>query len=261
MNRIDAFFSRGRKAFIPYFTAGFPSVDASVAVMQTLVDNGADIIEMGYPFSDPTADGPAIQASSQAALDAGFHRDDFFAILRQFRAANPDVPVVVFGYYNPIFRTGVETFAGMVAEAGGDGMLIVDLPGEEQDEVLPALRAHGLHLIQLLAPTTPDARAARLRENAAGFVYQISVRGVTGMRAELGAEPEKLVARAKKLTDVPVALGFGVARGEQAATIARVADGVVVGSAIVKCIAEHGAAWQPALAALTRELAEATHGR
>lgn len=260
MNRIDAFFSKGQKAFIPYLTAGFPSVDATVEVMQTLVDNGADIVELGYPFSDPTADGPTIQESSQAALDAGFTRDDYFAIIRRFRAANPETPVVVFSYYNPIFRTGVDTFAGMVAEAGGDALLIVDLPGEEQQEVLPTLRKYGLHLIQLLAPTTPDARAATLLANAGGFVYQISVRGVTGMRAELGAEPSELVARAKALTDTPVALGFGISRGEQAAGIATVADGVVVGSAIVRCIAEHGADWQPALAALTRELAEATHG-
>jgi tryptophan synthase alpha chain len=256
-NRIDAVFAGGKKVFIPYVTAGFPSVEASAEVLDTLVANGADLIELGYPFSDPTADGPTIQESSKTALDAGFHLDNYFEILNAFRERHPEVPVVVFSYYNPIFHYGVEKFATQAAAA--DGMLIVDLPLEEQGEVRQALAENDLHLIQLIAPTTPEARAKRILEHGGGFVYQISVRGVTGMRASVGAEAADMVAATKTLTDLPVALGFGVAKGEQAATIAAVADGVIVGSAIINKIIEGGDDWQPGLAGLAKELADAVH--
>lgn len=261
MNRIDQRFAEHAKLFIPYLTAGFPTVDATDTALDTLVENGADIIELGLPFSDPTADGPVIQASSKAALDAGFTTDHYFAILEAFRARHPGVPVVVFSYFNPIFHRGVERFADSAAAAGADAMLIVDLPFEEQPQMREILARNKMHLIQLIAPTTPDERARRILAHAGGFVYQIAVRGVTGMRRDVTDESAALVQRAKALTDVPVALGFGVSSGAQARAVAQHADGVIVGSAIVNCIADHRPDFAPALAALTRELAEATRPR
>jgi tryptophan synthase alpha chain len=258
-NRLDAIFGKGRKAFIPYITAGFPSVAETVTVMRLLADNGADIIELGFPFSDPTADGPVIQASSQAALDRGFKRTDYFQIVRDFRAHDQHTPVVVFSYYNPIFRHGTERFVAEAKAAGVDAFLVVDLPLEEQDEIRPALDAHGLHLIQLIAPTTPDERARRVLANATGFVYQIALRGVTGIRQEIASDALANVARTRHLTALPVAMGFGVGRGDQAKAVAAAADGVIVGSAVVKCLTDHGVQDPSRLIALTRELADATH--
>lgn len=260
MNRIDTLFQTGRKAFIAYVTAGYPSVDATLGILNTLVANGADLIELGFPFSDPTADGPVIQASSQAALDAGMKRHHYFEIVKHFRAAHPTVPVVVFTYYNPVFRMGQAAFAQAAHEAGADALLVVDLPFEEQGELLPALDRYGMHLIQLIAPTTPPERARTVLAKARGFVYQISVKGVTGMREGIGTEAARLSAQTKTFTKVPVCLGFGVSRGEQAKAIAAVADGVIVGSAIVKTIADNLPDYTAPLAALTRELADAVHG-
>jgi tryptophan synthase alpha chain len=258
-NRIDTAFAGGGKLFIPYVTTGFPSVAATSEVLDTLVGSGADIIELGYPFSDPTADGPVIQASSKTALDNGFHQDDYFDVLAAFRQRHPEVPVVVFSYYNPVFHTGVEAFAARAAEAGADAMLLVDLPVEEQGEVAEVLAANNLHLVQLIAPTTPEDRARKILAHAGGFVYQISVCGVTGMRTGIVDAASELVASTKALTDVPVALGFGVSRGEQAAAIAEAADAVIVGSAVINCIAENQPDFAPALGALAQELADAIH--
>jgi len=260
MNRIDNFFETGRKAFIPYITAGCPTVDDTVGIMHLLVEQGADIIELGYPFSDPTADGPVIQAASQAALTAGFTRQDYLDILRSFRERDADTPVVTFGYYNPVFRRGVREFAAAVKEAGADALLVVDLPMEEQGELRSVLDDLGMHLIQLVAPTTPDGRVAQILKRATGFVYQISRRGVTGVQGDLAVDAEALVQRAKALTSLPVVLGFGIADGAQAGKVARAADGVVAGSVIMQTIQDNGPDWSAPLGEKAKELADAIHG-
>ena len=259
MNRIDKVFKTGRKVFVPYITAGYPSVDETITIMHDLVANGADIIELGYPFSDPTADGPVIQVSSQQSLEAGFRRDDYFRILSTFREKDQDTPVVVFSYFNPIFNLGVETFARRAKEAGGDGFLVVDVPFEEQPELRPTLDALDLHLIQLIAPTTPQERARTILANATGFVYQIARRGVTGMRTTMAEDASENARLIKDVTDLPIALGFGVSTPEQAAAIASYTDGVVVGSAIVKTITDNLPDYQPSLQNLIKGLADAIH--
>ncbi len=259
MDRIDTFFAKNKKAFVPYITAGHPSVDETLNVMNLLVESGGDIIELGFPFSDPTADGPVIQASSQHALEAGFRRADYFEIIRKFRATNADTPIVAFTYFNPVFHMGTEAFVAKLAEVGADAMLVVDLPLEEQGELLPALQKHGLYLIQLIAPTTPDERAAEVLKTAAGFVYQIALKGVTGERSSLAGDALVNVARTKALTELPVCMGFGVSNGEMAGAVSAASEGVVVGSALVRCITDNQPAYQDAFVALTKELAEATH--
>jgi tryptophan synthase alpha chain len=259
MNRIDKVTATGRKLFVAYYTAGFPNVEATGEILDTLVAAGSDIIELGYPFSDPTADGSVIQTSSRTALDNGFTRDAYFDMIAGFRQRHADVPLIVFSYYNPIFHFGVEKFAESAAAAGADGVLAVDLPHEEQADVRPILDKHGLHLIQLVAPTTPPERTAKILKDASGFVYQISLRGVTGVRDSVAVDASANVAQTKAATDIPVVLGFGVGTGEQARAVAPTADGVVVGSAIVKCIADNQPEHLAALRALVTELAEATH--
>ncbi len=259
MNRIDAFFAKDRKAFVPYITAGHPSVDETLTIMKLLVENGGDILELGFPFSDPTADGPVIQASSQQALEAGFRRSDYFDIIRRFRADDNETPIVAFTYFNPVFHLETEVFVAQLAAAGGDAMLVVDLPLEEQQELLPVLQEHGLYLIQLIAPTTPDERAAEILKTAGGFVYQIALKGVTGERTSLADDALVNVARTKALTELPVCMGFGVSNGEMAGAVAAAAEGVVVGSALVRCITDNQPDYRDAFVKLTRELAQATH--
>ncbi len=260
MNRIDQMTGNGKKFFVAYYTAGFPTVAASGAILDTLVESGCDLVELGYPFSDPTADGPTIQASSETALKNGFTRAGYFQLLQEFRQRHPDVPAVVFSYYNPIFRYGIDKFAELAKTAGADGMLIVDLPHEEQADVRAVLDRQGLHLIQLVAPTTGQERTGKILKNASGFVYQISLRGVTGVRDTIAADAGENVARTRAVTELPIALGFGVGTGEQARAVAAAADGVVVGSAIVTCIAENQPDHLPALRALVTELTAAVHG-
>ncbi|MFM1548685.1 MAG: tryptophan synthase subunit alpha [Lentisphaeria bacterium] len=260
MNRIDQMTGAGEKFFVAYYTAGFPTVEASGAILDTLVESGCDLIELGYPFSDPTADGPTIQSSSQAALENGFTRAAYFQLLEEFRERHPDVPTVVFSYYNPIFHYGIEKFAESAKTAGADGILIVDLPHEEQADVRAVLDSQGLHLIQLIAPTTGQERTGKILKNASGFVYQISLRGVTGVRDTIATDAGENVARTRAVTELPIALGFGVGTGEQARAVAAAADGVVVGSAIVSCIAENQPDHLPALRALVTELTAAVHG-
>ncbi len=259
MNRIDQFFQQGKKAFVPYVTAGHPDVAESTEVLALLVEQGADILELGFPFSDPTADGPVIQASSQHALERGFSRADYFSIIQKFREQDRETPLVAFTYYNPVFSMGVENFVRTVAEAGADAMLVVDLPFEERAEICPALDKYGLHPIQLIAPTTPTERAKRILAVAVGFVYQIALKGVTGMRQSLAEDAIQNVKRTRALTELPVCMGFGVSTGDHARAVAQAADGVVVGSALVKCISDHLPDYHEPLRALTRELAAATH--
>lgn len=259
MNRLDQVFARRRKAFIPYLTAGYPTVAETVAILHQVVAHGADILELGYPFSDPTADGPVLQVSAQVALQRGFTRDDYFRILREFRARDTQTPVVVFSYYNPIYHLGAERFVATAAEAGADAMLVVDLPFEEQGELRPHLDRAGMHLIQLIAPTTPEPRARAILAQASGFVYQIARLGVTGARTELSADLAAQADRLRQWTRLPIALGFGVSTPDQAATVARSTDGVIVGSAIVKTITDHLPDYQAALAAQVQGLADAIH--
>jgi tryptophan synthase alpha chain len=234
--RFAALRAEGRAALVTFFTAGDPDYASSLAVLKALPAAGADVIEMGVPFTDPMADGPAIQASSQRALRAGQDMKKTLAMVREFRAGDGATPIVLMGYYNPIYIYGVERFLADAKGAGVDGLIVVDLPPEEDDELcLPALAA-GLNFIRLATPTTDDRRLPAVLANTSGFVYYVSITGITGMAAPDAGKVATAVARIKRHTALPVAVGFGVRTAEQAAAIARNADGVVVGSALVEMI-------------------------
>ncbi len=228
----------GRKAFVAFITAGDPDPETSFSILSGLPAAGADIIELGMPFTDPMADGPAIQAASQRALSAGQTLEKTLAMVARFRAENDTTPVVLMGYYNPIFIYGVERFITDAVAAGVDGLIIVDLPPEEDNELcLPAM-AGGLNFIRLATPTTDDARLPDVLKNTSGFVYYVSITGITGSAAPDVAKVSDSVARIKRHTELPVAVGFGIRTPEQAGAIATVADGAVVGSALVDVISE-----------------------
>jgi tryptophan synthase alpha chain len=228
----------GRKAFVAFITAGDPDPETSFSILSGLPAAGADIIELGMPFTDPMADGPAIQAASQRALSAGQTLEKTLAMVARFRAENDTTPVVLMGYYNPIFIYGVERFITDAVAAGVDGLIIVDLPPEEDNELcLPAM-AGGLNFIRLATPTTDDARLPDVLKNTSGFVYYVSITGITGSAAPDVSKVSDSVARIKRHTELPVAVGFGIRTPEQAGAIATVADGAVVGSALVDVISE-----------------------
>jgi tryptophan synthase alpha chain len=241
MNRIDARFaqlkSTGRKALVPFVTAGDPSKEATVPVMHALVAAGADVIELGVPFSDPMADGPTIQRSSERALSRGAGLTFVLQAVRAFRAADTDTPVVLMGYLNPVEIRGYARFAEEAAAAGVDGLLVVDLPPEEADDLRLSLKAHGVALILLASPTTPDRRLDRLCADAEGYLYYVSYAGVTGAdRLDTGDASGHLdTIRAR--AGVPVVAGFGIKDAASAAAMARSAEGVVVGSALVAALA------------------------
>lgn len=228
----------GRRAFVAFITAGDPDPETSFSILSGLPAAGADIIELGMPFTDPMADGPAIQAASQRALSAGQTLEKTLAMVARFRAENDTTPVVLMGYYNPIFIYGVERFITDAVAAGVDGLIIVDLPPEEDNELcLPAM-AGGLNFIRLATPTTDDARLPDVLKNTSGFVYYVSITGITGSAAPDVSKVSDSVARIKRHTELPVAVGFGIRTPEQAGAIATVADGAVVGSALVDVISE-----------------------
>jgi tryptophan synthase alpha chain len=228
----------GRAAFIPFITAGDPDAETSFAILERLPSAGADLIELGVPFSDPMADGPAIQASSLRALDAGVTIGDVLALVRRFRGKDRNTPIVLMGYLNPVHAYGLERFAADAASAGVDGLITVDLPPEE-DEVLRApAKASGLDVIRLATPTTDDRRLAIILNEAGGFLYYVSVAGVTGTKTYADDELRAAVTKLKRQSPLPCAVGFGIKTPEQAAAVAGFADGVVVGSAIVNRIAE-----------------------
>ncbi len=230
--------SEGRKAFIAFVTAGDPDSETSFAILSGLPAAGADIIELGMPFTDPMADGPSIQAASQRALEAGQTLEKTLAMVARFRAEDDTTPVVLMGYYNPVFIYGVDRFIADSVAAGVDGLIIVDLPAEEDSELcLPAMEG-GLNFIRLVSPTTDDARLPNVLENTSGFVYYVSITGITGSSAPDISEVSDNVARIKRHTELPVAVGFGIRKPEQAGAIASVADGAVVGSALVDVIGE-----------------------
>lgn len=241
MTRIDDTFARlrasGKKAFVSYIMAGDPDVPRALAVMKGLPAAGVDIIELGLPFTDPMADGPTIQAAGQRALEGGMTVDQTLQMVRDFRAGDALTPIVLMGYYNPIYSRGVDRFVAEALAAGIDGLIVVDLPPEEDAELcIPAQKA-GLNFIRLATPTTDAKRLPKVLQNTSGFVYYVSVTGITGAAAAQAGEVGPEVARIKRSTDLPVIVGFGINTPEAAETIAGVADGCVVGSAIVKEIA------------------------
>ena len=240
MTRLSAAFAKPYPALVTFVTGGDPSPVETGAILDALVAGGADVIELGMPFTDPMADGPAIQLANLRSLAAGTTTADLFAIVTAFRARHPDVPLVLMGYANPMARRGGEWFANACKTAGVDGVICVDLPPEEDGELGPALRAAGVDFIRLATPTTDATRLPEVLKGASGFLYYVSVAGITGLQQAATASIEDAVARLKAATDIPVAVGFGVRTPEQAAAIGRVADGVVVGSAIVEIIGKHG---------------------
>ncbi len=237
MNRIDQRFralaDSGRTALIPYITAGHPSPEASVAILHAAVAAGADLLELGMPFSDVMADGPVIQNACARALDQGMNLDRVLEMVAEFRQRDCDTPIVLMGYTNPIERRGVARFAQEAAQAGVDALLIVDCPADEADELRAELAGRGLHQVFLVAPTTTDRRLARTARLAGGFVYYVSIKGVTGAATLDLASLDPAVKRIRQATELPVAVGFGIREPEQAAAVARCADGVVIGSALV----------------------------
>ncbi len=240
--RIDRRFAvlreEGRAALMTFIMAGDPDYDAFLAILEALPQAGADMIEIGMPFTDPMADGPAIQAAGQRALKAGQTMKKTLAAVRAFRAADAATPLVLMGYYNPIYVYGVERFLADAKAAGVDGLIIIDLPPEEDVELcLPALEA-GLNFIRLATPTTDDKRLPAVLANTSGFVYYVSITGITGSAAPDPGKVMQAVARIKRHTALPVCVGFGVRTAEQARVIAQGADGVVVGSALVEALSK-----------------------
>jgi len=240
MSRIDAKFAQlraeGKKAFVAYVMAGDPDYETGLEIVKGLPEAGVDIIELGMPFTDPMADGPTIQLAGQRALEGGQDLEKTLQYARELRKSDDATPIVMMGYYNPIYSRGVDTFLADAKAAGIDGLIIVDLPPEEDDELCIPAQAAGINFIRLATPTTDDQRLPAVLQNTSGFVYYVSVTGITGAAAAQAAEVGPEVARIKTATDLPVIVGFGIKTPEAAAEIAKIADGAVVGSAIVEKI-------------------------
>src|SRR5690606_32376091 len=256
--RMQQLVAEGRPAFVTYFMGGDPDFDTSLRIMKALPEAGADILELGMPFSDPMADGPTIQLAAQRALRSGQTLARTLQMAREFRRTDNDTPIVLMGYYNPIYVRGVARFLEECLEAGIDGLIVVDLPPEMDEELcIPALEA-GISFIRLATPTTDDARLPVVLNNTSGFVYYVSMTGITGSALPQTDRIAAAVARIKRHTDLPVCVGFGIKSAADAAAIGRSADGVVVGSAIVAAVARaHDAGADPveAATAITRDIA------
>lgn len=234
--RFAALKAKGQAALVTYVVAGDPDYDTSLKIIEGLPKAGSDIIEFGMPFTDPMADGPVIQAGGLRALANGQNMKKTIALVKAFRAKDQDTPIVLMGYYNPIYVYGVSKFLTDIKKAGVDGLIVVDLPPEEDDELcIPAIAA-GIDFIRLTTPTTDDNRAPAVFKHTSGFVYYVSVLGITGTKAPDLKSVKQNVTRLRKHTDLPIAVGFGVKTAEQARTIAKTADGVVVGSALVSAL-------------------------
>lgn len=244
MSRLQTRFAElkqaNRAALVTFVTAGDPDYDASLAILKGLPEAGADVIELGMPFTDPMADGPAIQLANIRALGGKQNMVKTLQMVREFRTGNQDTPLVLMGYYNPIYAYGVARFIADAKAAGVDGLIVVDLPPEHNDELCDPAQAAGLDFIRLTTPTTDDERLPVVLAGSSGFVYYVSVAGVTGAGAATLAHVEQAVARLRRHTDLPVCIGFGIRSPEHAASVARLADGVVVGSALVDRIAKAG---------------------
>ncbi|WP_417840690.1 tryptophan synthase subunit alpha [Terasakiella sp.] len=237
--RFDQLKAEGRSALVTFITAGDPDLATSKKLLMGMPGAGADVIELGMPFSDPMADGPAIQLGSQRALAAGMNLKNVLAMVREFRQADNDTPIVLMGYFNPIYSYGVDDFLKGAAEAGVDGFIIVDLPPEEEREfAIPAQKA-GLDFIYLCTPTADDARLQLIADRASGFIYYVSITGVTGTASAVTSDVDAAVKRIRQHSDLPVAIGFGINTPDQAKTMAGLSDAAVVGSAIVKRIADN----------------------
>ena len=259
-SRLAAAFAKGHPALVTFITAGDPDASATPAILDALVEGGADVIELGMPFTDPMADGPSIQEANIRSLGAGTTTADIFRIAADFRARHAEVPLVLMGYANPMTTRGSEWFAAACHKAGVDGVICVDIPPEEDPELGPALRGAGVSLIRLATPTTDAARLPAVLEGSSGFLYYVSVAGITGKQQAAVASIEEAVARLKASSAIPVAVGFGVRTPEQAAAIAAAgADGVVVGSALVDLVKQHGANAAGPVREATRALAQAVH--
>ena len=262
--RLDTRFAElardGRAGFVSYIMAGDPDAATTLATLKGLPSAGADVIELGFPFSDPMADGPSIQRAALRALQAGMTLAGTLDLVRRFREGDDATPIVLMGYLNPILTYGIEPFAADAAKAGVDGIIVVDCPPEEAGPLADALDANRLSLIRLATPTTDAARLPAVLHGAGGFLYYVSVAGITGMQQAASGSIAQAVAKLKANTDLPIAVGFGVRTPDQAAEVARVADGVVVGSAIVDVIAaaaERGTDPAPDVARLVKDLSGA----
>ena len=253
----------GRKGFIPFVTAGDPDIDTSLAIVKKLAEMGATVIELGLPFSDPMADGPTIQRSSQRSLAAGTDLGKILEMVKEFRETS-NVPVVLFSYLNPLLRYGFDKLCVACSEAGIDAILITDVIGLEAKEIGHQLRQHGIDLISLIAPTTTDDRIREIAESASGFIYAVSRAGVTGARSEMTNDARQLVERARKFTNLPIAVGFGISTSEQVRSVWEYADAAVVGSAIVSVVEKSAGVEDPVQAVgslvetLTPEIANQT---
>ncbi len=261
MTRIDDTFAalaaQGKKAFVSYIMAGDPNYDKSLEVMRGLPAAGVDVIELGLPFTDPMADGPTIQLAGQRALDGGMTLQKTLQMARSFREQDQTTPIVLMGYYNPIYSCGVDKFLAQAKEAGIDGLIVVDLPPEEDPELCLPAQAAGLNFIRLATPTTDDKRLPRVVQNTSGFVYYVSITGITGAAEAQADDVRPDVARIKAASGLPVIVGFGVNTPEKSKSIAQVADGVVVGSAIVSRIAKGDSV--PDVLAFVKSLSDGAH--
>ena len=229
----------GRAAFVPFITAGDPDLETSFRILEKLPEMGADLIELGVPFSDPLADGPSVQASSLRALEAGMTVVKVLELVRRFRKQDQKTPIILMGYYNPIHAYGTARFAKDAADAGVDGLITVDLPPEEDEVLRTPASAQSLDIVRLATPTTNDKRLPTVLDGAGGFLYYVSIAGVTGTKSFSESDVRAAVARLKEKGGLPVAVGFGIKTPEQAGAIARFADGAVVGSAIVDLVKKH----------------------
>lgn len=241
-NRITGLFEKlkaeKKKGFIAFITAGDPDIGTTKKIIKELERSGADMIELGIPFSDPMADGPTIQASYERAVKGGVHLTDVLKLVAEVRK-DSEIPLVLFGYYNPVFNYGLKKFAKDAARAGADGVLIVDLPPEESDELKVELDRNGVDLIFLLTPTSDEGRMSLVASKASGFIYFVSVTGVTGARSAVSSGIHKFVKRVRKHTDLPLGVGFGISTPAQAKEVCTSADAAVVGSAIISVIARN----------------------
>jgi len=241
MTRLTSAFSANRAALVAFITAGDPSPETTPALLDALVEGGADVIELGMPFTDPMADGPSIQKANLRSLAAGTKTADIFKIASDFRERHPDTPVILMGYANPMVRRGSEWFASQCTKAGVDGIICVDIPAEEDETLGAALRSADVDFVRLATPTTDSARLSAILDGAGGFLYYVSVAGITGLQQAADDSIASAVKALKSQTNLPVAVGFGIRTHDQAAAVACHADGVVVGSAIVEIIGKYGA--------------------
>jgi tryptophan synthase alpha chain len=261
LERIRAVFTKAkqekRAAFMPYHAMGYPNRAATLEMIKTLADVGADLFEIGIPHSDPLADGPTVQTATYTAIQNGTTVKDCLAMVRELRAAGVDTPFCAMTYYNPLFAYGIEQFVADAVAAGVDGLIVPDLPPEEAEELIAACRQADLATIFLLAPTSTEERVKLIARHSTGFIYLVSVTGITGARTELPPDLKNFVQRVRKHTDLPLAIGFGIGTGEQAATVSEIADGVIVGSALVKAAGSNTGV--EAVRALGAELAAGAH--